>query len=380
MSRRYQCRSCRTSFVSHDQFVGRPVICPKCGADQEPQTGLTPYSGMPAVAASPADEVEGDDDSVFVATRAEGALHRMRRPLMISFVLTVVAVGLVIAWPALRHWWHPIPPDPVESVASEYLQSLIDKNAEVSQRLGTLELPPAIRTYRTVRRDRSRNQRVKGSFAPIATFHARIDEMYTYDPEVKRFTPKNALGPAAETLDALHDAKAKAEQDKVYDKISSGNPDDLFDAAEALAKPLAALSETVLSPKKLLPTYRQLVEQAKPPLATAERTLAFDFAANREVWDQLLKRPFLTLKADGPFVFQRAEVVAQVIDALGSSGDPPTPLRLTLTRFRLEGIDTGWKVTAARREREGEASPAPVEAPVAAPPASPGERSGSRRN
>ena len=36
-------------------------------------------------------------------------------------------------------------------------------------------------------------------------------------------------------------------------------------------------------------------------------------------------------------------------DQLASSGDPPTPLRLKLVRFRLDAIDTGWKVVSARR-------------------------------
>jgi hypothetical protein len=286
---------------------------------------------------------------------------------------------VVVAWPALRRWWYPAPPDPVESVAIEYLQSLIDGDAGTAKRLGTIEIPPAIRTYRSVQRDRPRDRLVRGSFAPIAAFHARIDEKYTYDPALKRYQPKNALGIAAETLDTLHDASEKAEQDQVYDKIRSGSPDDLFDAAEALARPYAALARGVLSPKTLLPTYRMLVDQANPPLPQAERALALDYAADRDAWDGLLKRPFLTLRADGPFVLEHAEVLAPVIDRLGSSGDPPTPLRLTLTRFRLEAIDTGWKVTATRRE--GEPAPAEPE-PQALEPArpSPGESPGDRRS
>lgn len=63
----------------------------------------------------------------------------------------------------------------------------------------------------------------------------------------------------------------------------------------------------------------------------------------------LLGRPFHTLEADGPFIFERAEVEAQVADQLASLGDPPTTLRLNLVRFRFEGIDTGWRIIAARR-------------------------------
>ena len=61
------------------------------------------------------------------------------------------------------------------------------------------------------------------------------------------------------------------------------------------------------------------------------------------------KRPFHTLKADGPFIYERAEVIATATDRLASLGDPPTKLRLGLVRFRLEGIDTGWKVVSAER-------------------------------
>ena len=190
---------------------------------------------------------------------------------------------------------------------------------------------------------------IKGSFAPLAALNARIGEKFAYDPANGRFTPRDPLGPAAETLDALHDAKTKAETDELYKKMASGNPDDLFAAAEGLGGAMAKLTEGVLSPKRLIPTYRHLVLDAKPPLPANAAELALDFAAHRESWDAMLKRPFPTLKADGPFRFERTLVTATVRDRLASLGDPPTELRLTLVRFQLEGIDTGWKVTSARR-------------------------------
>ena len=73
------------------------------------------------------------------------------------------------------------------------------------------------------------------------------------------------------------------------------------------------------------------------------------------IWDSLLKRSFLTLKADGPFIYERARVNAMATDRLASLGDPPSRIRLELVRFRLEGIDTGWKVVTARRVLPGEA-------------------------
>ena len=71
-------------------------------------------------------------------------------------------------------------------------------------------------------------------------------------------------------------------------------------------------------------------------------------------WSGVLKRPFQTLKADGPFIYETAEVTAIATDRLASLGDPPSRLRLELVRFRLEGIDTGWKVVSARRVLPGE--------------------------
>jgi hypothetical protein len=135
---------------------------------------------------------------------------------------------------------------------------------------------------------------------------------------------------------------------------------------------MAKLAEGVLAPRKLLPTYRQLVEDAKPPLPASEQALALDFADHRETWDAVLKRPFGTLKADGPFILDRAEVRALARDKLASLGDPPTALRLELLRFRLEGIDTGWKVVSARRETAVPSVTAPPSAPESTPAPSQG--------
>lgn len=377
MSVRLRCRSCQTAFVTEDDPRVHPAICPKCGARHVARAAKP--AGAPAAAPVPK-SVAGEasapepEESVFVPS----GVSRPRRGLKIALaalsVLAIAGVAVAVNWPALKRWWHPVPADPIEAVATSYLKALVEGDSESSHRIGTVDLPPAIRTYRSVRHKKEADVRLKGSFAPVSAFHAKVEANYTFDPSIGRYTPKNALGPAAETLDALHEAKAKAEQDQIAKKIASGDPEDIFDAAESLSKTFTSLAEGALAPKKLIPTYQMLVEDAKPPLPPAEKELVLDFAANREMWDALLKRPFATLKADGPFVLDRAEVTARVIDALGSSGDPPTPLTLTLTRFRLEGIDTGWRVTATRRGSQppppSKASPKPTEP---APKVSPGE-------
>jgi hypothetical protein len=329
--------------IADDQAGGR-VTCPKCGVKQV-APGKSLHVSSPEPAAPPAPE-----PSAFVPAEAPVRPGRLRK-LGMGFLglIAIAAVAVAVSWPSLKRWWHPIPPDPIEVAAGAYLQALAEGDYEAARRLGTVEEPPAIRSFRDLRRQPEGNRVVKGSFAPLAVLHARIDEKFAYDPAIGRFTPRDPLGPAAETLDALHDAKAKAEQDGLYKKMASGNPDDLFSAAEGLGGVMTNLAEGVLAPKKLIPTYKQVVLDAKPPLPASAAELALDFAEHRASWDAMLKRPFPALRADGPFRFDRAEVTATVRDRLASLGDPPTTLRLTLVRFQLEGIDTGWKVTSARR-------------------------------
>ena len=378
MSRRFHCWSCKTAFLSDEQ-AGQPVVCPKCGTRQGPATA----GGIVAAPTANADGGPSDQtlpgssgESVFAPSSA--ARRPGRRFILASLALVLLGIGVtgtVIAWPALRRWWHPAPPtpaDPIETVATGYLKAISSGDSEAARRLGTVDLPPAIRTYRQVRHEKAQDSTLKGSFAPITAFHAEVDRTFAYDPAIRRFTPRNPLGPAAETLDALHDAKAKAEKEGLYKKMESGDPNDLFDAAEGMSKTLTKLAEGVLAPKRLIPSYKQLVDEAKPPLPPAERELALDFGNNPATWDALLNRPFVTLRADGPFLLDRAEVTAQVHDALDSLGDPPRTLHLSLTRFRLEGIDTGWKVTATHRE--GEPAP-PAPQPEPQPPPAPPERS-----
>ena len=105
---------------------------------------------------------------------------------------------------------------------------------------------------------------------------------------IGRFKVRDPLGPAAETLDALHDAKAKAEQDAIYKKMASGDPNDLFDAAEGLGGAFAKLAEGVLAPKKLVPTYKQLVQDSRPPLPPEQAELVthrFPIARANEALD-----------------------------------------------------------------------------------------------
>lgn len=294
--------------------------------------------------------------------------------LGIMAVGAVAAVTVMVAWPRVN----PRRLDPVERVAESYLNALAKNDNEVARSFSTIDEPPGIRSVRSLARNKRSDQTIKGSFAPLGELHGRIEAEYVYDESAGRFTPKNALGPAAETLDALHAAKEEAKKSGMYEKMQSGDPNDIFDSAEQLGQVFSKLAETTLTPKRIIPTYQMLVESSKPPVPDDAKALALEVAASPKQWNALLKRPFHTLKPDGPFVYEKAEVIATVHDKLASLGDPPSKLRMTLVRFRLEGIDTMWKVVSAKRILPGEEkkpspkTPPPVRKSLGDPPPKPG--------
>lgn len=346
MNVRLRCSNCHATFGVSGDALPKIAICPQCGREQYlPEFGA--YAG-------PAEALQGDERSVFVPSSRPPveSVRRSRRwaaYLAGGLALLFLAVGLAV-WPWISdRFWETEPKDPIERVAQSFLRALTDGDAEQARRLGTVEEPPAIRSFGATTHATDRDETVRGKFGPIAGLHKKIDENYTFDPKIGRFAPKNPLGAAGETLDALHEAKEKAEKSGIYDKMASGDPNDVFDAAENFGKVFTQLAEGALAPRRILPTYSMLVKAAKPRLPDAEKELALDFGANRPTWDALLRRSFLTLRADGPFILDRAEVRATVHDKLASLGDPPSNLRLKLVRFRLEGIDTGWKVVSAER-------------------------------
>jgi DNA-directed RNA polymerase subunit RPC12/RpoP len=399
MSLRVRCRSCQAAFVTSKDQVGQQVECPKCGASQ-----VVPKP-RPAAPTDPNSEVEAGpalkrikaptaapaaDKSVFIAKKKKAKGQEESDGsgkglwIALGLVVALVVVGAV-GWPAFQKWLNPRPDGMVEGAAYDYLMALKEGDESKIAKLGVVQEPPAIRSFTDLKRDKPRDSQAKGEFKPISRLHKAIEKKFIYDQATGRFTPKDPLGPAAETLDALHDAKAKAEKDKTYEKMASGDPEEQMQAAIDFGTVFSKLSDGILNPKNLIPSYKMLVQGAKPPLTGEELALALDYASHREAWDGLLKRPFPTLKADGPFVYEKAEVTAQVKDKLGSSGDPPLTLRLKLVRFRMDAINTGWKVVSARRITPGtpdlpededgpepEISPQPAKPSPGDLPASPG--------
>jgi DNA-directed RNA polymerase subunit RPC12/RpoP len=394
MSLRLRCRSCQAAFVTSKDQVGQPVECPKCGASQVvPKPKPVAAESEPYVESGPAlkrikapsPAAAPDKSSVFIAKKKKKGAAKDESEgsgkglwVALGLVMALVVVGAV-GWPAFRKWLNPRPDTDIEGTAYDYLMALKEGDETTINRIGVVTDPPSIRSFRDIKRDQKRDTATKGDFKPIARLHKSIEKKFEYDPKSGRFTLKDPLGAAAETLDTLHDAKTKAEQNKTYEKMASGDPNESMDATIEFAGVFTKLADGVLNPKNLIPTYKMLVQNAKPPLTGDELTLAMEYANHREAWDGLLKRPFPTLKSNGKFALYKVVVTAQVQDKLGSSGDPPVTVRLTLLNFKMDGIDTGWKVVAARRVIPGEADrpddeekPEPETSPEPAKP-SPGD-------
>src|SRR5262249_3160958 len=102
------------------------------------------------------------DQTVFVPSGRPPELRARRWPLYVSmfiFFAAVVAVGIMVAWPRLN----PLKLDPVERVASDYLNALTTDDSPTIKRLGTVEEPPAIRSVRSLSHQPGADQRLKGS-------------------------------------------------------------------------------------------------------------------------------------------------------------------------------------------------------------------------
>ena len=187
---RVRCTSCRTAFSPPLISPVRPgmpeVRCP-ASASRARRAGWTRPNRKhrQLLASTPS-------ASVFVASSESQARSSRRRWFVgLTGLAVVVLAGLEpVLWPRLK----PRPIDPVERVAEEYLQSIIKGDETAQRRLSTIEEPPAVRSFQEIDRDRSRNRKVKGSFAPLARIHSRIESEFTYDPAIARFTPKNPLG------------------------------------------------------------------------------------------------------------------------------------------------------------------------------------------
>ena len=238
------------------------------------------------------------------------------------FLAAIVAVGVMVAWPRLK------PPRRIddrragrrrlsEGALGRRFPNDQDDWAPSKSRRRSARFGSVTRNRQQPTRSSRARSRPWVSFTPGST----PIRLRRFDRPLH--AQERAWAPLAETLDKLHEAKDDAEKSGLYKKMQSGDPDEMFDAAEQFGKVFTQLAEGALAPKKILPTYKMLVEESKPPLPEDAKALALEVADATKDWDALLKRSFHTLKADGPFIFERAEVLATATDRLASSAIRP---------------------------------------------------------
>ena len=107
------------------------------------------------------------------------------------------------------------------------------------RKLSTIEEPPGIRSVRSLSASESPRSTTQGLVrASGRCCTRRSTPISPMTGAAGRFTPKHPLGLAGETLDKLHEAKEEAKKSGMYEKMQSGDPNDIFDSAEQLGQGL----------------------------------------------------------------------------------------------------------------------------------------------
>ena len=89
--------------------------------------------------------------------------------------------------------------------------------------------------------------------------------------------PRMRLGIAGETLTCSTRPRTRLRKSGMDEKMQSGDPNDIFDAAEAVRQVVRRPLEGART-QAVLPTYKMLIESAKPPLPEDARALALEVA------------------------------------------------------------------------------------------------------
>ena len=317
----------------------------------------------PSSSPSPSAPPSAPAESVFVPS--EQALERRSRRwwwigLAFVTIAAVGAVGVMVYWPRFKP--KPRNADAVEKVAGDYLAALARQDEETARRLGTVEEPPGIASYRDVYHQKARDQTIRGSFAPWRSCTSGSTASSRYDSAAGRFTPKNALGIAGETLDALHAAKDEAEKSGMYEKMKSGDPDDIFDAAEQYGKVFDKLAKGTLRPSVSCRRTRCSSNRRSRRSPNEAKALALAVAEDPKRWDALLKRLVLDAEAGRPVHLRGSRGDGDGPRPAGVAGRPAQPapdqagsVPARGDRHRLEGR-LGPPRPAGRRQACADAS------------------------
>ena len=203
--------------------------------------------------------------------------------------------GSGMGWLSRRSWrsarsasWSPGPActprklDAVERVADAYLNALTGDEPEVRIAVRDRRGAAGDSLGRQVsRRDRSRDRTDQGlvrAAGQVAQSGSKPSSTTTRRSAGSR--PRTRWGRPPRRSTPCTRPRTTPRNRACTRRWQSGDPDDLFDAAEQYGKVFEKLAEGALAPKKILPTYKMLVESAKPPLPEDAKALALEVAGS----------------------------------------------------------------------------------------------------
>ncbi len=172
-------------------------------------------------------------------------------------------------------------------------------------------------------RQRPRDQILKGSFAPLAKFHTKVDADFTYDKIGRPVHAQERAGawPARRSTSSTRRRKRPRSR-ACTRRCRAAIPTRSSTSAEQLGKVFEGLSK-VLDAEADPADLQDAGRVGQAPAAPGRQGVGPGGCRVARAWSALLKRPFWTLKPDGPFIYEQAEVIAKVTDRLASLGDPP---------------------------------------------------------
>ena len=266
------CPACRTAYMIEDEAADRPPPCPKCGA----------VPARPARAELPGRRRRGRPSS----SRRRPAGPRRGRKIA-AFVAATLVVVVARGGRRLAEDPEPLedapPPTRSRRRRRRYLRALVDGDAEAARRLGTVELPPAIRSFRNVRRDPAGDARLKGSFAPIAAFHAQDRGDLHLRPGHRPLHARERPRPRGRRPRRAPRGQGQGRAGRDLQEDAERQPRRPLRRGRGPGQAAGdALPKASCRPRSSSRPTRMLVDDAKPPLPPEERALAKDFADHRD--------------------------------------------------------------------------------------------------
>lgn len=352
------CPGCDKHLKVAEEVAGKRAKCPRCGlkiaipalvhsgptaanSDAEPEEVQVVDETQPVDSQTPADDWKPKQTVDFRKST-------WRRKLVWALVLllpVLVVVGLVVA-PTL---W---PKDPKQIVLENYLAAVREGKFKEAEQFGVLDdnRAPIVKSLGRANFAEAEEKDTAGSFKEIAEFHQHIAGKYKAEGEV--FLANDITGKLAGTINLRDKILEEQQKAKTSPKKYRDELDAAVDFAENYAKNVNALADMFIGGpqhKSVAVTYEQLLKEWGGELNPNQRYLLDSYRQNRAQWQKLLGRDFQSIGDEGEFTLQESSWETSLWLSNQSYSEPPKKVRVTLVRFSVGLIDSGWKVWEIKR-------------------------------